>query len=156
MIFLVAYVNNVPVGHLNGRALIGFSAAGEALFGKKDPKRLTLSEACTLAGMLNRPNGYLKEAAEGDHRRIVKKGAISFWIISGRANTDRYSDEAIERAKKEEIRFFKNKQAIGIPSPGNLLATPINSSRAGSRDCESISRWTQISSAPPKLRSAKN
>ena len=32
---LLAYINNVPVGHLKGRALIGLSAASEALLGKK-------------------------------------------------------------------------------------------------------------------------
>jgi membrane peptidoglycan carboxypeptidase len=30
---LVSYINNVPIGHLNQTALIGFSAAGVALFG---------------------------------------------------------------------------------------------------------------------------
>src|SRR5439155_17560872 len=52
---LLSYTNNVPVGHVFGRALIGISAASEALFGKRDPKTLTLSEACALAGMLNKP-----------------------------------------------------------------------------------------------------
>src|SRR5215472_13953831 len=61
---LVAYFNNVPVGHVNGDALIGLPAATQALLGKRDPKALTLSEACTLAGILNRPNHYLNEATK--------------------------------------------------------------------------------------------
>jgi penicillin-binding protein 1B len=106
---LLAYVNNVPVGHSDGRALIGLSAASEALFGKRDPRSLTLSEACALAGILNRPNGYLKEALKGDYRGIAKKRDIVLENL-GSANPERYSKEAIERAKKEEIRFFKNRK----------------------------------------------
>jgi penicillin-binding protein 1A len=104
---LLAYVNNVPVGHLDGRALIGLSAASEALFGKRDPKTLNLSEACTIAGILNRPNGYLKEAVKGDYSSIVKRRNTVLENL-GRSNPDRYAGEAIQRAKREEVRFFKN------------------------------------------------
>src|SRR5262249_40042043 len=106
---LLAYVNNVPVGHIDGQALIGLSAASEVLFGKKETIKLTLSEACSLAGMLNRPNGYIKEAEKGDYRGIIKKRNIVLDNLR-RANPDRYSDETIERAKKEEVRFFKNRK----------------------------------------------
>src|SRR5262249_58967435 len=88
---LVSYVNNVPIGHVNQTALIGFSAAGEALFGKRDPKRLTLSEACSLAGMLNRPNGYIKEAEKSDYRGIIKKRDIVLDNLKW-SNSDRYSE----------------------------------------------------------------
>lgn len=113
--FLLAYVNNVPVGHFAGHALIGLSAAGEALFGTRDPRALSLSQACTLAGMLNRPNGYFKEAIKGDYRRIVKKRNIVLENLRS-SSPDRYSGETIARAKKEEIRFFKNrKQRVSEP-----------------------------------------
>jgi penicillin-binding protein 1B len=104
---LLAYVNNVPVGHLNGRALIGLSAASEALFGKRDPRALTLSEACTLAGILNRPDGYIKEALKSDYRRLQKRRDTVLENLRW-SNRERYSTEAFERAKNEEIRFFKN------------------------------------------------
>lgn len=104
---LLAYVNNVPVGHLEGYALIGLSAAAEAIFGKKDPKSLALSEACTLAGMLNRPNGYIEEVLKGDYRRITRRrNAILDNLRS--LNPERYSRAAIERAKSEPVRFFKH------------------------------------------------
>ena len=106
---LLAYVNNVPIGQLNQTALIGFSAAGEAMFGKRDPKRLTLSEACTLAGMLNRPNRYLQDASKGDYRRIRERRDRVLENL-GRAYPERYPEAVIHRAKREEIRFFRNKK----------------------------------------------
>jgi membrane peptidoglycan carboxypeptidase len=112
---LLAYVNNVPAGHLNGRALIGLSAEGEALFGKRDPKALTLSEACALAGILNRPDGYIKEALKSDYRRLQKRRDTVLENLRW-SNGERYSTEAIERAKEEEVRFFKKgKQAASEP-----------------------------------------
>src|SRR5439155_3642784 len=93
---LVSYVNNVPIGHLNQTALIGFSAAGEALFGKKDPKRLTLSEACALAGMLNRPNRYLQDAGKGDYRRMKERRDKVLENL-GRAYPDRYPEPVVQR-----------------------------------------------------------
>jgi membrane peptidoglycan carboxypeptidase len=116
---LLSYVNNVPVGHVSGHALIGLSAASEAAFGKKDPKALTLSEACALAGMLNRPNGYFKEAIKGDYRRMVKKRNIVLENLRS-SNPERYSDEAIERAKREKIRFFKNRRT-STSAPRHLI-----------------------------------
>jgi len=110
---LVSYVNNVPIGNLNQTALNGFSAAGDALFGKRDPKSLSLSEACTLAGMLNRPNRYLQDASKGDYRRITERRDKVLENL-GRALSDRYPEAVINRAKKEEIRFFRTKQ---IPTP---------------------------------------
>ena len=104
---LLAYINNVPVGHLDGRALIGLSAASEALFGKKDPKALTLSEACTLAGMLNRPNGYIAETLKGDYLGVAKRRNVVLDNLRV-ANPDRYSREAIDRAKTDQIRFFQH------------------------------------------------
>jgi membrane peptidoglycan carboxypeptidase len=106
---LVSYVNSVPIGHLNQTALIGFSAAGEALFGKRNPKRLTLSEACALAGMLNRPNRYLQDASKGDYRSVKERRDKVLDNLS-RAHPESYSEAVIQRAKREEIRFFKNKK----------------------------------------------
>jgi membrane peptidoglycan carboxypeptidase len=112
---LLAYVNNVPVGHLDGRALIGLSAASEALFGKRNPRALTLSEACTLAGILNRPDGYIKEAFKSDYPRLKKRRDTVLENLRW-SNEERYSTEAIEQAKGEEIRFFKNgKQSASEP-----------------------------------------
>jgi membrane peptidoglycan carboxypeptidase len=106
---LLAYVNNVPVGHLNGLALIGLSAASEALFGKRYPKSLTLSEACTVAGMLNRPNRYIAAALKGEYSDLQKRRNSVLDNLRG-SNPTRYSDETIARAKKEEIRFFKKRR----------------------------------------------
>jgi penicillin-binding protein 1A len=117
---LLAYVNNVPVGHLDGRALIGLAAASEALFGKRDPKALTLSEACTLAGMLNRPNGYLQEARKGDYRSIINRRNIVLENL-GSSNPERYSGEAIERAKREGIGFFKTRKPPAL-EPRKFIA----------------------------------
>src|SRR5262249_6886439 len=111
---------NVPVGHIDGRALIGLSAASDVLFGKRETMKLTLSEACSLAGMLNRPNGYIKEAEKSDYRGIIKKRNIVLDNLR-RANPDSYSKETIERAKKEEVRFFKNRKP-GASEPRQFIS----------------------------------
>jgi membrane peptidoglycan carboxypeptidase len=117
---LLAYVNNVPVGHLNGRALIGLSAATDAIFGKKNPKALTLSEACTLVGMLNRPNRYIREALKSDYGSITKRR--NFVLDNLRSeNPHHYSQEAIERAKSENVKFFKNNARLAS-EPRQLIA----------------------------------
>jgi membrane peptidoglycan carboxypeptidase len=117
---LVSYVNNVPIGHLNQTALIGFSVAGEALFGKRDPKSLSLSEACTLAGMLNRPNHYLQDASKGDYRSIKARRDKVLENL-GRAYPDRYPEAVINRAKKETVRVFRNKQ-MPATEPRQLIS----------------------------------
>src|SRR5262249_50249408 len=117
---LLAYVNNVPVGHIDGRALIGLSAASEVLFGKKETMRLTLSEACSLAGMLNRPNGYIKEVEKSDYRGIITKRNIVLDNLR-RANPDLYSNETIERAKKEKVRFLTNRKP-GASEPRQFIS----------------------------------
>jgi len=111
---LLAYVNNVPTGHLNGHALIGLSAATEALFGKKDPNALTLSEASTVAGMLNRPDGYSKEALEGDYRRLQQRRDAVLENLRS-SNGERYSTEAIDQAKQQEIRFKNANTSFAEP-----------------------------------------
>src|SRR5262249_24450123 len=88
-------------------------AGGEVLFGKGDPKRLTLSEACTLAGMLNRPNRYLQDASNGDYRRIKERRDKVLENI-GRGYPEHYSEAVIQRVKKETIRFFRNKQTPAL------------------------------------------
>jgi penicillin-binding protein 1B len=103
---MVAYVNNIPVGHLDGRSLIGLGSASEALFGKKDPKALTLSESCTLAGMLNRPNRYIAKALKGHYLGLANRRNIVLDNLRA-ANPERYSPEAIARAKNDPIRFSK-------------------------------------------------
>jgi membrane peptidoglycan carboxypeptidase len=104
---LVAYFNNVPVGHVNGVALIGFSAASEILFGKRKVKALTLSEACTLAGMLNQPNTYINDALKSGYGRIKARRET---ILARLAEVfpERYPPGVIDKAKKEEIRLLKN------------------------------------------------
>jgi penicillin-binding protein 1B len=105
---LITYVNNVPVGHLNGRALIGLSAASEVLFGKREPRALTLSEACTLAGMLNRPNRYIEDALKGDFEKITaRRDRILESLV--RMYPDRYSDKAIQQAKRQKVRILTDK-----------------------------------------------
>jgi len=113
---MLAYVNNVPVGDLDGHALIGLAAGSQALFGKKEPRALTLSEACALAGMLNRPDRYIKYGLGGDYDGITKKRNAVLDNLQS-SNHERYSKEAIERAKREPIRFVKGKAgAPGLES----------------------------------------
>jgi penicillin-binding protein 1B len=117
---LLSYVNNAPLGHSNGHAILGFSAAGEALFGKRDPKALSLSQACTLAGMLNRPNGYRDEALQGKYEKIkARRDRVLDNLM--RTYPDRYPEKAIQHAKKEEVRFFKIKEAAGS-EPRHLIS----------------------------------
>src|SRR5262249_8090150 len=106
---LVSYINNVPIGNLNQTALIGFSAAGEAIFGRREPKKLTLSEACGLAGMLNRPNRYLQDASKGIYLGIRQRRDKVLDNL-GRAYPEHYPEPMIQRVTREQIRFFRNRQ----------------------------------------------
>jgi membrane peptidoglycan carboxypeptidase len=106
---LLSYVNNVPVGHVDGRALIGLSAASEALFGKKDINALSLSQSCAIAGMLNRPNRYLQDAIKDDYRLIEARRDRVLESLA-RAYPDRHPQKAIQQAKREEVRFLKIKE----------------------------------------------
>src|SRR5262249_36244845 len=72
-----------------------------------------LSEACALAGMLNRPNRYLQDASRGDYLGIRERRDKVLDNL-GRAHPQRYAEAVIERAKREKIRFLRNKE---LPAP---------------------------------------
>jgi penicillin-binding protein 1B len=102
---LVAYSNNAYLGHVDQVALIGFSAAAQSLFGKRDPKVLTLSEAAVLSGMLHAPNHYLAAALKGDYEKARRR---SHQVLDSlfQIYPDRYSRGMIARAKRERITFL--------------------------------------------------
>ncbi|HEX8151885.1 MAG TPA: transglycosylase domain-containing protein, partial [Thermoanaerobaculia bacterium] len=52
---LEAYLNDVYLGHRDGRSILGLDEAARVYF-NKSPKRLTLAEAALLAGMIRAPN----------------------------------------------------------------------------------------------------
>jgi penicillin-binding protein 1B len=67
---LQAYLNEIYMGASNGVNLVGFGAASRAYFGK-EPGELTLSEAATLAGLIQSPARYdpTQHAEEARERR---------------------------------------------------------------------------------------
>jgi len=52
---LEAYLNDVYLGHRNGRSILGLDEAARAYFNKA-PENLTIAEAALLAGMIRAPN----------------------------------------------------------------------------------------------------
>ncbi|HET7704482.1 MAG TPA: transglycosylase domain-containing protein, partial [Thermoanaerobaculia bacterium] len=52
---LEAYLNDVYLGHRNGRGILGIDEAARAYF-NKTPAKLTVAEAALLAGMVRAPN----------------------------------------------------------------------------------------------------
>src|SRR5947208_18720 len=63
--------------------------------------------------MLNRINRYLQYSSKGNYRRIKERRDKVLENL-GRAYPERYPGAVIQRVKREEIRFFRNKQ---MPAP---------------------------------------
>lgn len=99
-----AYANNVYLGHVeNGPTLMGFEAASQEFFGTS-VRSLTLAQAATLAGMLDRPEVYLRAAHNNDYSLILARRERVLNLMQQNF-PDRYSAEAIEKAKAEPVQF---------------------------------------------------
>ena len=104
---LEAYVNDVYLGHRDGRSILGLDEAARAYFNKR-PKNLTAAEAALLAGMIRAPNRDNPEerAKVARQRRdaVLKVMLDREWI----------KESEYERAISQRVRF----------RPGSLRSTP--------------------------------
>ncbi len=66
------YMNEVYLGQVNGRAVVGVTQAAKVYFGKK-VQRLTIGEAAMIAGIISAPNAYspLRHPEKAKTRRDV-------------------------------------------------------------------------------------
>lgn len=107
------YANHVPMGvAADGYNLYGFAAGAEEYFGKKDVKAVTLSEACVLSGMLDRPNYYIGISEENPRptERTIRYAAIKHrrdrcLNLIVRNLPGQFGAPEIEAARSEPIRF---------------------------------------------------
>ncbi len=88
---LEAYLNDVYLGHRNGRGILGIDEAARAYF-NKTPAKLTVAEAALLAGMVRAPN------AEVATKR--RDGVLEVMRDRGWLDEDEY-----ERARKQKVRL---------------------------------------------------
>jgi penicillin-binding protein 1B len=94
---LEAYLNEVYLGHLRGRAVRGVGAAARVYFGK-EIHQLTLGEAAVLAGMMRAPNSYspVLSPERARQRRDV--------VLPRMHELGRLSDGDYQATRREPIR----------------------------------------------------
>ncbi len=99
-----AYANNVYLGHIeSGPTLLGFEAACREFFGTS-VRSATLAQNAALSGMLDRPEVYLRAAHNNDYSLILARRERVLNLMQLNF-PDRYSAEAIEKAKAEPLQF---------------------------------------------------
>ena len=104
-----AYANNVYLGHIeNGPTLLGFEAAAREYFGTS-VRSATLAQNAALSGMLDRPEVYLRAARNNDYSLILARRERVLNLMQQNF-PDRYSAEAIEKAKAEPLQFLFTSQ----------------------------------------------
>jgi membrane peptidoglycan carboxypeptidase len=116
---LTLYVNNVFLGGgLGSPNVYGFVAAAEEYFGKKAIRELSLSEACTLVGMLPRPGFFLRQVKKGDYGQLT---AARDRVLRRLTETwpKRYPASVTEAATKEVVRFVSKPY---VEQPMDILA----------------------------------
>ena len=97
---LEAYLNDVYLGHVNGRGILGLDEAARAYF-NKSAKSLTVAEAALLAGMIRSPNAEVAR----DRRDAV----LAVMLERGWIDEDEH-----DKAKETRVRFRR----------GTLRTTP--------------------------------
>jgi membrane peptidoglycan carboxypeptidase len=99
------YMNHVYLGSVDGRfALYGYLSGANAFFNRATIRDLTLSEACTLAGMTNRPAKYLERIKHGDYSTTYSRRDRVLNLLN-KNWPDRYPTDVIEAARREPISF---------------------------------------------------
>lgn len=91
---LTMYLNEINYGGVN----YGIAAAANSYFGK-EPKDLTLTEACTLAGIPQRPTTYINDV---DKLKTRRNFCLDQMLAQGHANS-----EDVEKAKTENLELKK-------------------------------------------------
>lgn len=99
-----AYANNVYLGHIeNGPTLLGFEAAAREFFGKS-VRDLSIEEAATLAGILDKPEVYLHAARNHDYSLLLSRRDRVLRLMH-ESFPPRYSAEMVAHAGAEPIQF---------------------------------------------------
>jgi membrane peptidoglycan carboxypeptidase len=99
-----AYANNVYLGHIeNGPTLLGFEAAAREFFGKS-ARDLSVAEAASLSGMLDKPEVYLRAARNHDYSSILTRRDRVLRLMH-ESFPERYSAEITSQANAEPIQF---------------------------------------------------
>jgi penicillin-binding protein 1B len=108
-----AYANNVYLGHVeNGPTLFGFEVASREFFGAS-ARELTLSQAATLAGMLDKPETYLRAAHNNDYSLLIARRERVLSLMR-KDFPERYSSEIISQALAEPLQFvFASEREAG-------------------------------------------
>lgn len=94
---LEIYLNEVYLGHVQGREVRGVSEGAQVFFGKPIQK-ITLGEAATLAGIISSPNGY---SPVRHPQRAQKRRDIALMRMS---TMNFISETEKATVKKEELR----------------------------------------------------
>ncbi|HEV7397312.1 MAG TPA: transglycosylase domain-containing protein [Pyrinomonadaceae bacterium] len=99
------YANNVYCGRIaGGPVLYGFAALSEEIFGTIDLKSLGLGRAAVLAGMLDQPEKYLRDARNNHYEAIQARRNRVLDLIA-RNYPDKYSAAVVDNAKREQLAF---------------------------------------------------
>ncbi|MBW3670099.1 MAG: PBP1A family penicillin-binding protein [Acidobacteria bacterium] len=93
---LSAYLNDVYLGHSDGRAVSGVDEAAKIYFDRK-PQDLTIAQSAVLAAMVRAPNQ--------DDVELLRKRRDA--ILDAMAEEEWLSSEELEEAKDDEIDFDK-------------------------------------------------
>ena len=100
------YMNEVYLGQVNGRPVIGVTQAAKVYFGKK-VQRLTIGEAAMIAGIISAPNAYspLRHPEKAKTRRDVSlKRLNAVGVISDLELTEELEKELLIQVIPERRR----------------------------------------------------
>ena len=100
------YLNQVPFG----QNAYGVEAASQTYFGKS-VSQISLAEAATLAALIQSPYGLSPYEEKGRVNLLKRKD----YILDRLAKEGYFSNEEIEKAKKEEINFKEQKTSLLAP-----------------------------------------
>lgn len=104
---LEAYLNEIYLGHRNGRKVLGLDEAALVYY-NKSPQDLTIAEAALLAGMIRAPNRDNPE----ENREIARKRRDA--VLRTMRDRKWISKREYDHAVEQRVRF----------RPGSLRATP--------------------------------
>lgn len=100
---LSAYLSMVPLGASEGVELNGVVSASQEYFGKS-VSELSLAECAALSGLIHKPSYYVNLARKNDYAKLIERRNRILDLMR-RNHPEKYSDEIIDTAKKEPLKF---------------------------------------------------
>jgi penicillin-binding protein 1B len=88
------YANNVDMGRRGSFQILGFGEAAQAYFGK-DVRRLDLSEAATLAGLIQKPS-YTNPVRWPERSRARRNVVLSLMVDNGYISSSQFAEASAE------------------------------------------------------------